>query len=508
MKAQVIVNKDFVIDAIDPRLYGGFIEHVGRAVYDGIYEPGHPAADADGFRQDVIDLVRELDMPVTRYPGGNFVSGYNWEDGVGPREQRPARLDLAWKALEPNQVGTNEFMHWCAAANTRPIMAVNLGTRGPTEAQALLEYCNHPGGSHWSDLRRRHGVEQPHGIKLWCLGNEMDGHWQTGHKTAEEYGRVALEAAKMMKWTDPTIELVVCGSSSDGMATFGQWETTVLEHTYDHVDYLSIHRYFGIPCLDGKRQTLGFLYATEELDRFIKGAAAICDAVGAQKHTRRKIQIALDEWNVWHHSFGRENDFPQWTVPRPMWEENYNMEDALLVGSVLTTLLNNADRVKIACLAQTVNVIAPVMTRKGGGAWRQTIFFPFQLTSRYGRGVALRQVVETPRYEVVFDAKRTEKEIPYLASAVVYDAPSGEVRIFAVNRSPDQALELEVRLQGFAPSEVLEWQTMHHADLKAGNREDDESVRPVAATGADLAGEQLRATLPPASWNLLRVKVA
>jgi len=301
---------------------------------------------------------------------------------------------------------------------------------------------------------------------------------------------------------------VVCGSSHDGMPTFGQWETTVLEHTYDHVEYLSIHRYFGIPWLDGNRQTLGFLYAAEELDRFIRGAVAICDAVGAQKHSRRKIQIALDEWNVWYHSFGRENDFPQWTVPRPMWEESYTMEDALLVGSVLTTLLNNADRVKIACLAQTVNVIAPIMTRKGGGAWRQTIFFPFQLTSRYGRGVALRQVVETPRYEVVFDAKRTEKEIPYLASAVVYDTAAGEVRVFAVNRSPEEPLELAVRLEGLAPAGVIEWQSMHHADLKAVNREDDESVRPAPATGADLAGETLRATLPPASWNLLRVKVA
>ncbi|MEI8078638.1 MAG: alpha-N-arabinofuranosidase [bacterium] len=501
MKAQLIVNRNFVIDAIDPRIYGGFIEHLGRAVYDGIYEPGHPTADADGFRQDVIGLVKELDMPVTRYPGGNFVSGYNWEDGVGPREQRPVRLDLAWKALEPNQVGTNEFMRWCAAANTRPIMAVNLGTHGPAEAQALVEYCNHPAGTYWSDLRRQHGVAQPHGIKLWCLGNEMDGHWQTGHKTAEEYGRVALEAAKMMKWTDPRIELVVCGSSADSMATFGQWETTVLEHTYDLVEHLSIHQYYG----NGDQETPGFLAESEHLDRFIKSAVALCDAVGARKRSSRKLQIAVDEWNVWFHSYGQEKHSPEWTVARPILEDVYTMEDALLVGSLLITLLNNADRVKVACLAQTVNVIAPIMTRKGGGAWRQTIFFPFLLTSRHGRGVALRQVVESPVYDTVF-ANKPVKNVPYLASAVVYDAAAGEVKIFAVNRSLDQTMELEVHLQGLAPSGVLEWQTLHHADLKAANREGDERVRPVVATGATLVGERLQATLPPASWNLLRVQ--
>ena len=503
MKAEVIVNPSFPVAEVDPRIYGGFIEHLGRAVYEGIFEPGHPAADADGFRQDVAGLVRELNMPVTRYPGGNFVSGYNWEDGVGPREQRPARLDLAWRALEPNLFGTDEFMSWCRTAATSPMMAVNLGTRGPAEAQALVEYCNHSGGTYWSDLRRKNGAESPYGVKLWCLGNEMDGPWQTGHKTAEEYGRVAREAAKMMKWTDPAIELVVCGSSGPGMATFGAWETTVLAHTYDLVDYLSVHIYFG----NRDNRTAGYLARSDFMDDFIKKAVVACDYAGLCRKSDKKIMLSFDEWNVWYHSRGQEKNSADWTVARPLLEDVYNMEDALLVGSMLITLLNNSDRVRIACLAQTVNVIAPIMTRKGGGAWRQTIFFPFLYTSRYGRGIALRQAVEVPVYEAEFNGE-TVRNIPCLTSAVVYDRTDGEIRIFAVNRSLDEAMELEVELQSLKPESVIEWLTMHHDDLKAFNREDDEAIRPVATAGAGLKGNRVAARLPAASWNLIRVKVS
>lgn len=503
MKAEIIVNPAFSIAEVDPRIYGGFIEHLGRAVYEGIYEPGHPTADADGFRQDVAGLVRELNMPITRYPGGNFVSGYNWEDGVGPREQRPARLDLAWGALEPNLFGTDDFMRWCRTASTSPMMAVNLGTRGAAEAQALVEYCNHPGGTYWSDWRRQNGTAEPHGVKLWCLGNEMDGHWQTGHKTAEEYGRVAREAAKMMKLTDPSIELVVCGSSSPGMATFGEWETTVLAHTYDLVDYLSIHIYFG----NRDSQTPGYLARSDFMDDFIKKTVAACDYAGLRRKSDKKIMLSFDEWNVWYHSSGQEKNSAKWTAARPLLEDVYNMEDALLVGSMLITLLNNSDRVRIACLAQTVNVIAPIMTRKGGGAWRQTIFFPFQYTSRYGRGIALRQAVDVSVYEAEFNGT-VVRNIPWLTSAVVYDRNSGEVNIFAVNRSLAETMELEVELQSLRPESIIEWLTMRHDDLKAVNREEDEAVRPATTTGATVNGSRVKARLPAASWNLIRVKLA
>ena len=242
-KSTLHLHPAYTVGDVDPRIFGSFIEHLGRAVYHGIYEPGHPTADEEGFRGDVIDMVKKLGVPIVRYPGGNFVSGYKWEDGTGDKSKRPRRLELAWGVTETNEVGIDEFQSWCKKADSQVMMAVNLGTRGPEEARQLVEYCNHPGGTEYSDRRRANGFEEPFGIKVWCLGNEMDGPWQMGAKTATEYGRIAAEAAKLMKWTDPSIELVACGSSGYGMC--GDWEAEVLRHVYDHVDYLSLHNYYG-----------------------------------------------------------------------------------------------------------------------------------------------------------------------------------------------------------------------------------------------------------------------
>ena len=274
-KAKIIIDKDFQVGKIDRRIYGSFIEHLGRAVYEGIYQPGSPFADEDGFRKDTLELVKELEVPVVRYPGGNFVSGYRWEDGDGPKEDRPKRIELAWHVVETNEVGLNEFSKWAEKAGSDVMMAINLGTRGIQEAMDILEYCNLDKGTHFSELRRSHGVEKPHNIKLWCLGNEMDGPWQIGHKTAEEYGRLANETAKVMKGIDPTIELVACGSSNGNMPTFGEWEATVLDHCYDSVDYISLHTYYDFR--DG--DTREFLAQNVDMDRFIIGVAAICDDI-------------------------------------------------------------------------------------------------------------------------------------------------------------------------------------------------------------------------------------
>jgi len=504
MEASIVVNAAYEISAIDPRIYGGFLEHLGRAVYEGVYEPEHPTADEDGLRQDVIDLVRELGMPMTRYPGGNFVSGYNWEDGVGPREQRPERLDLAWKALEPNLFGTDEFVKWCRKADTAPMMAVNLGTRGPAAAQALVEYCNHPGGSAWSDRRRANGSEEPHGIKLWCLGNEMDGPWQTCAKTADEYGRIANEAGKMMKWTDPTIELVVCGSSSPAMPDFAAWETTVLDHAFGIADYLSLHIYFNDHA--GNRPL--FLAQPERLSRFIEDAAACCDFVSARKKSGKRIMLSVDEWNVWYHSHGQGAKSEEWTAARPLLEDTYDMADVLVVGGTLNALLNHADRVKIACLAQTVNVIAPIRTETGGRAWRQTIFHPFALTSRYGRGTVLRQVVTSPSYDPKAPAADKLGHVPYLSSSVVWRREAGEIAVFAVNRSLDESLALDVRLEKLGVASVIEHLQIADPDLAAVNSADEERVKPTRIEGAVIRGETLSADLAPASWNLIRVQAA
>jgi alpha-N-arabinofuranosidase len=281
-KAKMIVDKHYVISDIDERIYGSFIEHLGRAVYGGIYEPGHPESDEQGFRSDVLKVITSLRVPIIRYPGGNFVSGYNWEDGVGPKELRKKQLELAWRTVETNQVGINEFADWAKKACTEVMMAVNLGTRGIDAARNLVEYCNHPGGSYWSDLRISHGYKPPHRFKTWCLGNEMDGPWQIGHKTAEEYGRLASETGKAMKWVDPAIELVACGSSNSGMPTFAQWEATVLDLTYHEADYLSLHTYYD----NKERNSENFLAKSLDMDAFIQSVIATCDYVRNEARRR------------------------------------------------------------------------------------------------------------------------------------------------------------------------------------------------------------------------------
>jgi alpha-N-arabinofuranosidase len=493
--AKVKISPHFTISEVDTRLFGGFLEHLGRAVYEGIYEPGHPEADEQGFRQDVVNLVKQLKVPVIRYPGGNFVSGYNWEDGVGPLEDRPAQLDLAWKALEPNHIGTNEFVDWCRIVDSDPVIAVNLGTRGPEAAKNLVEYCNHPKGTYWSDLRRKHGYSDPHDIKLWCLGNEMDGPWQIEAKTATEYGRIACEAAKMMKWVDSSIELVACGSSYRGMPTFGAWEAEVLEHTFEHVEYLSIHTYYGNPDND----TPTFLAKSDEMNDFIKEVVAVCDYVAAKKRSDKRIMLSFDEWNVWYRA--RNEVMTDWVTPKPLLEEVYNMEDALLVGGMLITLLNNADRVKIACIAQLVNVIAPIMTEKGGKSWVQSIFYPFLQISTHGRGVVLTPVIDSPTYET-----SQRKSVPYLTSACVYDAENGELKLFAANRHLEEPLGLLLDLSSFDPLKILECTTLHHPDLKAANTlEQPDNIAPQDNEKAHLDTQQLTVELPSASWNMIRL---
>ena len=502
LNAKLILDKDFVISEVDPRLYGGFIEHLGRAIYEGFYEPDHPSADNDGFRTDVLELVRTLDMPVMRYPGGNFVSGYNWEDGVGPVENRPRRLDPAWFTTEPNTFGTNEFVTWCRKANTAPMMAVNLGTRGPDEARALVEYCNHPGGTAWSDLRRSHGYEQPHDIKLWCLGNEMDGQWQMGHKTAYEYGRVAYEAAKLMKWVDPSIELVVCGSCGRSLPTFGAWEYEVLKHTYDLVDYVSLHTYFG----NHENNTANFLAKPDSMDAFIEEVVAMCDAVGAQLRRPRKLMLSFDEWNVWFHSASTPEQLglPRWSEAPPILEDIYTFEDALVVGGMLISLMNHADRVKIGCIAQVVNVIAPIMTARGGAAWRQPTYWPLLHASQFGRGVVLRAVVDSPLYDCP-----EQQGTQTLKSTVMFDPETGAITLFALNRSLTEDLVVDIDLRSFEAMQPDFWTLLKHEDLLAVNTEaEPDKVTPTCGGTPVIDGAKVTVKLLPASWNVIRLKPA
>ncbi len=493
--AKLSLCSEYRVGDVDERIYGSFIEHLGRAVYGGIYEPGHPAADENGFRTDVSALIRELNVPVVRYPGGNFVSGYNWEDGIGPVGQRPRRMELAWGTTESNAFGTDEFMRWCKTAGTQPMMAVNLGTRGADAARNLVEYCNHPGGTYWSDLRRKYGAAEPYKVELWCLGNEMDGPWQMGHKNAAEYGALANETAKLMKWTDPSIKTILCGSSSLNMKTFGEWETTALDLAYDNVDFLSMHQYHG----NSDDYLENFLAKGVETDAFIKSVIATLDYVQGKRHSKKRIDISFDEWNVWYHSHGAE--FEKWSEAPHILEDVYNFADALVVGTMLNAILRRADRVRIACLAQLVNVIAPIMTENGGKAWRQTIFWPFFYASKYGRGSSLLQVAETSKYDT-----RWYTDVPDVDTAAVLSEDGETLTVFAVNRDLKDEITLETKLLDFPGFTPCKWVALEGCAPDAVNTAEHEAVRPIGKAPGTVEGGVYRETLAPMSWNMLLLK--
>jgi alpha-N-arabinofuranosidase len=493
--ARILVDRDFIVAPLDRRVFGTFVEHLGRCVYGGIYEPGHPTADEHGFRRDVLALTQELGPTIVRYPGGNFLSGYNWEDGVGPKDKRPTRLDLAWGSTETNQFGTNEFIDWCRIANIEPMFAVNLGTRGPDEARNFLEYCNHPGGTYYSDLRRAHGYEQPHGIKFWCLGNEMDGPWQICQKTAYEYGRIAKETAKVMRWVEDDLQLTACGSSHRLMPTYGTWEYQVLDECFEHVDFISLHQYFRNDANDLDT----FFTVIEDLDAFIKEVVAIADAVAAKRRSPKRICLSLDEWNVWYKAHTPDDlRKPGWPQAPKLLEEIYNFEDALIVGGALITLMNNADRVKAACLAQLVNVIGPIMTETGGAAWRQTIFHPFAQASRFGQGNVLQAQIDCKTFSTA-----THANVANVIGTVLHDPQSGAVNAFVLNRSREEVrLELEMRELGERKLQLA--QELHHPDIKAVNtRDKPNEVAPREKRDIDIRGQVLTTTLKPCSWNVL-----
>ncbi|MCL2464017.1 MAG: alpha-N-arabinofuranosidase [Micrococcales bacterium] len=497
---RLTLDPAYAVGPVRRRTFGAFVEHLGRCVYTGIYEPTHPLADADGFRTDVLALVRELGVTTVRYPGGNFVSGYRWEDGVGPRQSRPRRLDLAWHSTETNEVGVDEFMRWCVQAGVEPMMAVNLGTRGVTEALDLLEYVNFPGGTRLSDERRANGAPQPYGIRMWCLGNEMDGPWQVGHKTAREYGRLADEAARAMRMVDPGLTLVACGSSGDGMPTFGSWEREVLEETYDEVDMLSAHSYY----FEEDGDLGSFLAAPVGMDRFVSSIVATADAVGASRKSSKRINISFDEWNVWyqHRAESRPPSGDHWPVAPVLLEDHYDVADAVVVGGLLISLLRHTDRVHAASLAQLVNVIAPIMTEPGGRAWRQTTFHPFALTARHAGGNVLDVALdEVPTF-------RTARfgDVPVLDAVATYDDERGEAVLLLVNRSTAEPTHLTADLRAFGSLHLSEALTLSNPDPRwSATADDDTSVCPRPNVTVQVSGGRLSAELPPVSWSILRL---
>ncbi len=501
-KAKIFADKNMTVGQIDPNLYASFLEHLGRAVYEGIYEPGHPAADKDGFRRDVIELIRELNVPLVRYPGGNFVSGYDWKDGIGKKSERRARLDLAWTSVETNEFGTDEFMKWCRLTGIQPMMAVNMGTGTPKDALELFEYCNHPSGTYFSDLRRKNASETPYGVKYWCIGNEMDGDWQICGLDAQSYGKKAMQTARMLRWADAkkadekgAVKLVVCGSCHADMPTYPEWDRIVLENTYDEVDYLSMHRYYEYRPAESNALE-NFLYSADDMSDFIETVKATIRYVRTKKRSKRNVYISFDEWNIWTTAAARTA--PDWVKAPHLLEDVYTFRDMLVFGGLLNTLLNHCDIVKIACLAQLVNVIAPIMTEKGGAALRQTTFYPFRYAANFGRGETVRSITECG----TFSSKRGDARL--LNEAVTHDAEKRQVCVFVCNYAQENT-EVDLELRSFGDLVCREFVSMESNDLGAVNTfADPESVKPVEHEPVAMRSGRAAVRLAPMSWNFLR----
>jgi len=485
------------LPALDRNIFGSFLEHLGRAIYEGIYDPNSKFADTNGFRKDVLEEIQKLQVPIIRYPGGNFVSGYHWLDGVGPKQDRPKVLDKAWNTLETNQFGINEFLAWCKIAGTQPLLGLNLGTGTPESAAALVEYCNVEKGTKWSDLRRKHGIADPHKVKHWCLGNEMDGPWQIGHMSAAEYGEKAADAGHQMHYVDPSLKLIACGSSGPTMPTYLEWDREVLEQCYDYVDAISLHRYF-----DNTSETGGdsakFLALNLSMERQIAEVAAVCDYVQGRKRSPKKLWLSFDEWNVWYRArSGPAMDGDRKEAPH-LLEEVYNLEDALLVGGLLNSLLRNSNRVRVACLAQLVNVIAPIMTNSNG-FYRQTIYYPYNWALQYARGAVLDVLVEPgPSYEVPGYG-----QVPYLDVAGTINPDDGKVSVFILNRDLSKSHQLELNWEAKAGSRLLTSYVLTGSDLKAVNGFDaPQRVAPQAAEKPLTSGSVTKIELPPRSYSV------
>ncbi len=495
-QARCTVNRHFKISDIDERVYGSFIEHMGRAVYTGIYEPEHKQADEQGFRTDVLSAIQDLNVPIVRYPGGNFLSGYDWKDGIGPKQERPKRLDYAWLSIETNQFGINEFADWAQKANTQGMIAVNLGTGTPQDAGYLAEYCNVAQGTYWSDKRREHGYEQPHAFKVWCLGNEMDGPWQTCSLSAEDYAKKARETAKILKWVDPSIELVACGSSSKEMDSFPEWDRTVLETCYPYIDYISLHRYY-----EYEGDKADFLASYYDLDDFIHTIKATADYAKAKTRSDKVMMLSLDEWNVWYI---KHMDTKRWQWAPAIAEDVYSLMDALVVGGLLTTIVNNADRVKMACLAQLVNALAPIHTQPNGRVLKHTTYYPFQQVSQFGRGSVYKNNLRC-------DSIPTNKygHVPELATLSTFDENSGEFAFFVLNTNIDDDIELLLSIEEFGELQCIDQQVLSGDDLFAVNSfESPEKVIPKKQTSTQTSGTEFVLALAKASWTMVRFKQA
>jgi len=486
-QARIKIDTDRTIGEVNPLLFGNFAEHLGRMIYGGIYEEGSPLSDQDGYRKDVLEAVKRLNVSILRWPGGNFASGYDWKDGLGPRNERPARPELAWGGVESNRFGTDEFLRYCERVGTEPYICINAGLGTIDDARHWVEYCNESRHTYWADQRRKNGREAPYKVKYWALGNEIDGPWQLGHKTAEEYAKFALEAAKAMRLVDRDIKLVACGSSNYG-ADWIAWNRTVLNTLRNTVDYIALHTYINNRDNDLEK----FLAWSQTIDHYIEVTAGLIKQAQSGQPQPRPVYIAYDEWNVWYRTGGRQG-----------LEEVYNFEDALAMGMFFNSFFRHADVVKMANLAQMVNVIAPIMTNQQG-LFLQPIYFPIVEYGKQRGNTSLNVWVSAPTYKV---GNRTP--LAYLDVSATYKPDERMVYLNVLNRSKDQDLSTRVDNQeGRLAGEVGVWE-MNHPDLKATHTfGDDQKVRPATRTlSAAVENNGFSYTFPAHSLTILRLRL-
>jgi alpha-N-arabinofuranosidase len=469
---RILINPEHSTGALDPNVFGGFAEHLERCVYGGMYDPESPLADERGLRTDVLEAMRRLKMPVIRYPGGNFVSGYRWLDGVGPRSERPVRLDMAWNSVETNAFGTNEFIEWCRLVNTEPYLVVNSGDGDMREARDWVEYCNGARGTTLARLRQQHGYEQPHNVKYWGIGNEVDGPWQIGYKTPQEYARVATEFGKVMKWVDPSIKLIVNGVSNWGAGDFVERGQLLLEQAAHLIDYLAIHWYVDNDTGDFAR----YMALSELFEQRLSAYEGLIRAVRVERKIERPIYIAVDEWNVWHRNVMSTGGHDAVI---------YNLEDALVVAAQLNAFLRHAASVRMANIAQIVNVLAPIYTTRDG-MLLQTIFYPFALFSN----LAGAQVVQSHYNGDTFSAG-DYAALPLLDVTATLSADGRQLVVFAINRSEQAAVETAITLALGQFAGPVQVHCVNGADIKARNTFDEPeavrtTVREQAASGREI----------------------
>ena len=495
-KTRLILDPAHTIAPVDPRIFGGFLEHLGRAIYEGVYDPRASSADENGFRKDVMAALRKLNMTAMRYPGGNFASGYHWMDGVGPKDQRPTVRELAWQSIEPNQFGTDSFIQLSRLMGWTPMITVNLGTGTPEEARNWVEYCNSPAGTKYADLRAENGSPAPYGVKLWCLGNEMDGPWQLGHIPAEQYAILAQQTARMMKDIDPSIETVACGSSTMRGASYLDWDRTVLECIGPYADYVSLHRY-----IDNLRDdTADYLASTNSIDRRIEHMESVCRIVQAKTRSKKRHHLCFDEWNVWYRTTGPEDSNGRGKFAPPLLEEHYNLEDALVVAGFLNSFIRHADSVKIANLAQIVNVIAPVLVQ-GDQLLLQSIYYPFAMFSSRREGTAIQPVVSGPSYE-----SPTYGSVHYIdASAIMGD---GVVHVFLMNRHLSDQAEVEMDLARLRIKSIVSAEGVYGYGPKEGNTfENPDKITTKPLQSVTISDGKALVHLPPLSISAITFSV-